>query len=183
MDLNAKFLEAYKALEAELKYDNKTVLEYEVTLKGQNIEKLKCCRIMRNYMAHNDLEFLSASNNQIKFLNDMIADVKKTAQIVKNATKKIALLKESTAIKDIAVVVNKSKYAPIQTSSGIYLVNSDILVSSIVNNEKKVRIPAKLPKYKYISPSVRLSDVETDNVYIVTSDGTIKGKYIGLLIV
>ena len=34
MNLNDKFLTAYKQLEAELKCDEKTVLDYEATLQG-----------------------------------------------------------------------------------------------------------------------------------------------------
>ncbi len=182
MNLNDKFLTAYKQLEAELKCDEKTVLDYEATLQGVVAEQLKSCRIMRNYMAHNDLEFLSASSNQIKFINEQIANIRKTAQLVKNATKKIPLAKENEQLKNIAITVQKYGIAPIQTTKGIYLVNSDIIVSNYVNANKKIVIPTKIPKYQYISPTIRLSEVNNQNqLYIVTDDGTSKGQYIGLL--
>ena len=182
MNLNDKFLAAYKQLEAELKCDEKTVLDYEATLQGVVAEQLKSCRIMRNYMAHNDLEFLNATNNQIKFLNEQIANIRKTAQLVKNATKKIPLAKETELLKNIAVTVQKYGVAPIQTTKGIYLVNSDIIVANYVSTNKKLSIPTKIPKYQYISPTVRLSEVDNQNkIYIVTADGTSKGQYIGLL--
>ena len=68
--VNEKFLDAFRALDTELKDQGSTVLEYENSLKDGSIEKekLKVCRIMRNYMAHNDTTFLTASNEQIKFL-------------------------------------------------------------------------------------------------------------------
>lgn len=182
MNLNDKFLAAYKQLEAELKYDEKTVLDYEGTLQGVTAEQLKSCRIMRNYMAHNDLEFLSASSNQIKFLNEQIANIKKSAQLVKNATKKIPLAKETEQLKNIAVTVQKYGVAPIQTAKGIYLADATVIVSNYVSTNKKISIPTKIPKYHYISPDTRLSEVDTQITYIVTSDGTAKGQYIGLLI-
>ena len=183
MNLNDKFLAAYKQLEAELKCDEKTVLDYEATLQGVVAEQLKSCRIMRNYMAHNDLEFLNATNNQIKFLNEQIANIRKTAQLVKNATKKIPLAKETELLKNIAVTVQKYGVAPIQTTKGIYLVNSDIIVANYVSANKKLSIPTKIPKYQYISPTVRLSEVDNQTkIYIVTDDGTSKGQYIGVLI-
>ena len=183
MNLNDKFLTAYKQLEAELKCDEKTVLDYEATLQGVVAEQLKSCRIMRNYMAHNDLEFLNATNNQIKFLNEQIANIRKTAQLVKNATKKIPLAKETELLKNIAVTVQKYGVAPIQTTKGIYLVNSDIIVANYVSANKKLSIPTKIPKYQYISPTVRLSEVDNQTkIYIVTNDGTSSGQYIGLLI-
>ena len=183
MNLNDKFLTAYKQLEAELKCDEKTVLDYEATLQGVVAEQLKSCRIMRNYMAHNDLEFLNATNNQIKFLNEQIANIRKTAQLVKNATKKIPLTKETELLKNIAVTVQKYGVAPIQTTKGIYLVNSDIIVANYVSANKKLSIPTKIPKYQYISPTVRLSEVDNQTkIYIVTNDGTSSGQYIGLLI-
>ena len=183
MNLNDKFLTAYKQLEAELKCDEKTVLDYEATLQGVVAEQLKSCRIMRNYMAHNDLEFLNATNNKIKFLNEQIANIRKTAQLVKNATKKIPLAKETELLKNIAVTVQKYGVAPIQTTKGIYLVNSDIIVANYVSANKKLSIPTKIPKYQYISPTVRLSEVDNQTkIYIVTDDGTSKGQYIGLLI-
>lgn len=182
LNLNDKFLDVYKQLEAELKYSEKTVLDYEGTLQGNVAEQLKSCRIMRNYMAHNDLEFLSATNAQIKFLNEHIMTIRKSAQLVKNSTKKVALSKESETLKNIAIIVQKYGVAPIQTSKGIYLVDSDIIVSNYVLANKKVAIPTKIPKYKYISQDIRLSEV-TPDIYIVTDDGTSTGKYIGLLII
>lgn len=183
MTINDKFLDAYKQLESELKYSDKTVLDYEGTLQGAVAEKLKSCRIMRNYMAHNDLDFLTATNNQIKFLNEHINLIKKSAQLVKNATKKIPLTKETEQLKNVATTLKKYGIVPVQTKNGIYLVDSMTFVYNFANGNKKLAIPAKLPKYKYISPNERLSEVVAPETYIVTDDGTAKGKYIGMLIV
>lgn len=182
MTTNDKFLAAYKQLEAELKYDEKTVLDYEGTLQSSEAEQMKCCRIMRNYMAHNDLEFLSTSNNQIKFLNEHINLIKKSAKCVKNFMKKLALSKETEQLKNLAVIVQKYGVAPMNTSKGIYLANSDTIVANYVVGNKKVNIPSKLPKYKYISPDIRIADIPLNETFIVTDDGTSKGKYLGILI-
>ena len=100
--VNEKFLDAFRALDTELKDQGSTVLEYENSLKDGSIEKekLKVCRIMRNYMAHNDTTFLTASNEQIKFLEAETEEVLKRAHLVKDEMKRVKTLKATASIKD-----------------------------------------------------------------------------------
>ena len=61
--MNNKFLDAFKNLENELRADNTTVLDYENSLKDSNMqEKLKLCRITRNYLSHQDTKFVVAQS-------------------------------------------------------------------------------------------------------------------------
>lgn len=69
--MNDNFLDTFSVLDSELKLENNTILEFENPLDSNSQEKLKVCRIMRNYMSHNDVTFLSATNEQIKFLNSL----------------------------------------------------------------------------------------------------------------
>ena len=180
MSLNDKFLDSYKALETELRlYENKTVLDYENELTGTFQEKLKSCRIMRNYMSHNDTSFLQASNEQIKFLNDVIIEIRKKAHTVKDEFKKSKLLKPTTSIKEVIQNVNKFGYAVIKSKQGYFIVDSGLLIYNLAKNNKKIEIPKKLPKVKFTAKTVRLQML--DGLYIVTSDGTVNGQYLGII--
>ena len=69
MTPNDRFLEAYKGLETELKANGLVPLDFENKMsEGTDKERLKVCRIMRNYISHNDVNFLCATLDQIKFI-------------------------------------------------------------------------------------------------------------------
>lgn len=179
---NEKFLDAFRALDTELKSDGSTVLDYENSLDTLSQERLKVCRIMRNYMAHNDTIFLSTTNDQIKFLNDQVVEIRKKAHTVKDEMKKVKLIKATAAIKDVIASIDKFPIAPIETKTGIYLVDKDILIHNLAIGNKKIVVPAKLPKYLTIAKDERIENISA-GTYIVTSDGTNNGSYIGILIV
>ena len=118
---NEKFLDAFRALDSELKDQGSTVLEYENSLKDGSVEKekLKVCRIMRNYMSHNDTTFLTASNEQIKFLDNMTEEVLKRAHLVKDEMKRVKTLKATAPIKDIITALDKFPVCPIRPIWGV----------------------------------------------------------------
>lgn len=179
--MNEKFLEAYKALEAELRLDNTTVLDYENTLEGTDQEKLKVCRIMRNYMSHNDTTFIQATNDQIKFINNLILEIRKKSHTVKDEMKRVKTMRYTEPIKNVLTQIVKYPIVPIETKEGlIYLVDKDILLKQLSTNNKKIALPTKLPKYKYVAKTDRMDSISS-GTYIVTEDGTDKGKYVGIL--
>ena len=178
--MNDKFLEAYKQLETELKYENKTVLDYENSLQGTAQEQLKVSRIMRNYMAHNDNTFLTASTAQVKFLNDLATAIRMSSSIVANLMKKIKAIKATETIKNIIPLVDKFKIVPMETTNGIYLIDATLLIQQINAGNKKIVLPKKLPKYKYTAKTTRIEDLD-ETLYIITDTGTSNGKYIALL--
>ena len=181
--MNEKFLEAYKALEVELRLDNITVLDYENSLEGTDQEKLKVCRIMRNYMSHNDTTFIQANNDQIKFINNLILEIRKKSHTVKDEMKRIKTMKYSEPIKNILTQIVKYPIVPIETKDGsIYLVDKDIIIKQLASNNKKIIIPTKIPKYKYLNKTDRMDSIST-GTYIVTNDGTANGTYLGILVI
>lgn len=177
---NEKFLDAFRALDTELKDQGSTVLEYENSLKEGSIEKekLKVCRIMRNYMSHNDTTFLTASNEQIKFLDGMTEEVLKRAHLVKDEMKRVKTLKATTPIKDIIAALDKFPVVPIETKTGIYLVDKDILIHQLAGGAKKIAVPAKLPKYKTTNKMEKIENL-SNGTYIVLD----KNIYIGIIII
>lgn len=177
---NEKFLDAFRALDTELKTDGTTVLDYENTLDSLDQEKLKVCRIMRNYMAHNDTTFLATTTDQIKFLDNQLVQLRKLAHTVKDEMKRVKLVKPTEPIKNIITAIDKYPILPIETKLGIYLVDSSILIHQLSLGNKKIAIPARLPKYKYVSKTDRMDNISS-GIYIVTEDGTPTGNYVGIL--
>lgn len=182
MNLTDKFLDAYKELEAELKYSNQSVLDYENSLNGTTQEQLKVCRIMRNYMSHNDTNFLTPSDAQIKFLNSITLEIRKKAHCVKDEMKKVTPVKETEQLKNMLASIDKYPIVPIATKTGIYLLDKDTFVHLLAKGEKKAVIPARLPKYKYVDKNERIENLSS-GTYIVTSTGKEDGTYAGLLII
>ncbi len=183
MNINEDFLNAYKDLESELRETGLTVLDYENGLKAGNLEKLKVCRIMRNYMSHNDKTFLIASKDQVKFLNELALEIRKTFHTVKDEMKKLRPIPNAkTPIKDVIVAVNKNGYAVMTNKKDLYIVDKDILISELAKGNKKIIFPARLPKYSYTTKTEKISCLHK-GLYIVTSDGTETGKYEGIVII
>ena len=176
---NEKFLDAFRALDAELKDQGTTVLDYENSLTdSSDKEKLKVCRIMRNYMSHNDTVFLSASNEQIKFLEAETEEVLKRAHLVKDEMKRVKTLKATTPIKDVIAALDKFPVVPLETKAGIYLVDKDILIHQLASGAKKMVVPAKLPKYKTTNKMEKIENLAS-GTYVVLD----KNNYIGILII
>lgn len=172
------FLDAYKSLENELRDDGLTVLDFENTMKeGTNKERLKVCRIMRNYMSHNDTNFLTASDKQVSFLEDLIDQIRSKAYCVKDAMKKPKLEKPTITIKNLVILVDKYGIVPIEVKGkGIFLVDKDILIHQMAVGNKKIVIPARLPKYPTLDKMIRMDKVDK-GTYIVLE----KEKYVGVL--
>lgn len=180
--MNNKFLEAYRGLENELRYENKSVLDYENKIKDSNTqEKLKLCRICRNYMAHQDTNFVSASKDMIAFIENLTKEIRLSGDIVKNHVKKAKTAYSTDSIKNIIPLCAKNKVPIVDKKSGqvLYIADADFIVKQLAKNNKKLDLPKKLPKYKYIDKEERIDKLS--GLYIVTSDGTSTGKYIGIL--
>lgn len=177
--MNDNFLDTFSVLDSELKLENNTILEFENSLDSNSQEKLKVCRIMRNYMSHNDVTFLSVTNEQIKFLNSLTLNIRKKSHIVSDEMKRIKPIKSTELIKNIIMQIVKFPIVPIETKLG-NLVDTDILFKQLAKGNKKIEVPARLPKYKTVSKMDRINSIVTNTIYIVLDDKT--SKYIGILI-
>jgi hypothetical protein len=72
----------------------------------------------------------------------------------------------------------KYPIVPLETKTGIYLVDKDILLKQLANGNKKIDIPARLPKYQTISKLERIENI-SNGTYIVLDE---KSNYCGLFI-
>lgn len=173
---NEKFLDAFRVLDAELKADGISVLDFENTLPTKEQDKLKVCRIMRNYMAHNDTTFLTTTTAQVKFLERQTADIRKKSHVVKDEMKRIKPVK-AAPIKDIINILDKNPVAVIETKEGLYLVDKDILIHQLAAGNKKILPPKRLPKYQTVSKMDRVDHIG-GGIYIVMENDVYMGIYI-----
>lgn len=82
-----KFLEAYKKLETILRKTEQynSVFEYESILTDpETVEKLKLCRLMRNYIVHNEngADFVAPTTEMISFIAKQCQEVQKLVKTV-----------------------------------------------------------------------------------------------------
>ena len=131
-------------------------------------------------MSHNDTTFATASSDQTKFLEGLTIDIRRKSHTVKDEMKKIPVLKATAPIKEVIAILAKYPVAVMDTKTGLYLVDKDNLIKQLASGNKKIAIPVKIPKYKYLNKDKRISDIGS-TVYIITSDGTENGKYLGII--
>lgn len=184
-----KFLEAYKELETELKYHisnntNNVVLEYENELSAKSstdAERLKVCRIMRNYMAHNDVKFLTPSLSQIEFLTSLTKQLQRLSKTAKDIAKKIPVQNSKVSIKDLIILLDKHTIVPVEYKDTLYIIDKNIIISQLANGYKKLNFDnIKKPLYYEIIDSYLKADcIDNDTIYVVRDAK--KDKYVGII--
>lgn len=181
--MNDKFLDCYRNLENELRYEGKTVLDYENSLQDEDIkDKLKLCRITRNYLAHHDTKFVTATIDMCKFLDQLAIKVRQSGGIVRDEMKKTKAVTEVEQLKNILPMIAKGRVPVINKQNQcIFILDSDYYISLLAKKATKLELPKKLPKLNYVKKEDRLDGLY--GFYVVTEDGTKSGKYIGTLLI
>lgn len=181
---NKQFLDIYRELETELKATlNTTVLDYESKLSPPELqERLKICRVMRNYLTHAELDFIEVTDKQLTFLEKQTEKIARGKLVAKDKAKKAPLQKEGCTIKATLPILNKFGYAPIQTAKGVVLYSKDDAIYDIANEKKKVEI-RKNHSHTKVPTIAKTTPLETlaPGVYVVTENGKVDGKYVGVL--
>ena len=121
-----KFLEKYKELEGILRNsDSISILQYEETLSPTDMEKLRICRQIRNYVQHHDdgYTFLSATETMCDFLDYLIQSENAKRGIVKDKLYRLAPLSyDDTLASGLERYANaKREWMPVVDGDGIYL--------------------------------------------------------------
>lgn len=181
--MNDKFLEAYRQLDIELKEQGQSVLDYENSLSdGTDKERLKLCRITRNYLSHQDKKFVTCSKEMIKFIEDLTLQIRRKSHTVKDELIRQKTAKHNETLKNILPLISKNPVPITQKDKVIYILTKDEYLTWLAKGMKKVELPKRLPKLNYITKDDKYKDL-SQGIYIVTSDGTIDGKYQGICIV
>lgn len=199
----AKFLEAYKKLETEIRLlnPNDTVYDYENRLLESDpskAEKLKVCRINRNFIQHNtdgDKFVKIVSDRWIDFLEQEANAKHSKNDLVKKHIYKAIAINEKTNINDAIEIVVKSKIdvIPVVDKKNLFLgviTPQQVLIAykKAGNTRRKIlellsikNIEKTVDNYVFAKPTDRYLDYVPKGDVIITSDGTNNGIYVGVL--
>ena len=198
-----KFLEAYKKLETEIRLlnPNDTIYDYENRLSEKDpskAEKLKVCRINRNFIQHNadgDKFVGEVSDKWILFLEQEANAIHARNDLVKKHIYRAETIDEKTTISEAIDIVTKSKIdvIPVIYEKNKFLgvvTPKHILVAYKKSGSVRKKVFDIIPiknvcktkkDYVFTSPTARYLDYMAKTKCIVTSDGTENGTYIGFL--
>lgn len=183
------FLKAYVSLEKVLKEKNMTVLDYEGKLKEKDASKLKICRLCRNFMVHEDSDFIQPSSKQIDFVSNLtfsLSTGEKPASKVMTPVAK-ALTPDSTIGEAILSCKKKSplssgKIAIFSKKGFEGILDGDSLMAAIIGgktigikNETPVKkiLPYLRKDIKSVSKNTALREIK--EISLVTDGITVVG--------
>lgn len=192
-----KFLTAYKELETEIRSadPNDSVYDYENRLEdADKQEKLKLCRITRNYIQHHSDKFAEVSDTMVQFLEKETNLLHSKSDLVKKHIYRAEPITEKTTIKDAILLGATSKidYIPI-VNKGVFLgaiplkaillayKKESTLSKKIIGLISSVSIKKNMTDWEYAKPTDKYLDYVTKQKVIVTDDGTEHGLYVGVL--
>ena len=196
----SKFLNAYKALETEIRAlnPNDSIYDYENRLMESDsakAEKLKVCRINRNFIQHNAdgekfvgqisdkwISFLEQEANAIHSQNDLMKKhiYKAVAITPKTSIKEAIPIVVATKL-DVVPVVENGKFLGVITPKqilGAYMKASGT-TKKVMEYITKKSMDNVTVEYSFAKPTDRYIDYVSKDKVIVTSDGTSEGLYIG----
>ena len=164
--------------------DNMTVYDLENHSTQEMMNKLRVCRVLRNYAQHNAdaEEFLAISDKEVLFLDNVISAMKNTDPKLKDKMKRITCPTVSDPVSSVLGLLLQKKipYCPVTDTDGIlkFVVSEhDICVwlnSGITLKTKLSKVPET--KNNFLTGSTTdsyLDFVEKngDNLMIVVKDG------------
>lgn len=132
------FLQTYKELEALVQQNhNKTIFEYENDLDSTDSKKLQICRILRNYIQHNEdgYDFVAISDDMQKFLESLTIsekakELKNKDMMVKPFSKK--LISESVLSAAKLLISKNLEFLPV--------LNEKKQLTGVVTKENMIRV-------------------------------------------
>lgn len=112
--LVSEFLEKYKSLEMVLRLargNDMTVLKYEDTLDEDDSDKMRICRVVRNFLQHTPKgdSFIQPTAAMVTFIEKQILLVTAAAEKAKDLAYKAPVIKESMSLQEMAKVFAKAK--------------------------------------------------------------------------
>lgn len=190
----SKFLEVYKELEKTLSLMGTDVVNYEnIFTDSSNSNKLRMCRMTRNYLQHNnDQNFVEPTDQMISFLerlnNSLLAKTTTNGKKMVKADKiKIDI---NDRVEDILPVLAKNKVLLVydkNTFKGLYRVNTYLNFSLKNKITKTTKVgtfekPCKAYVAKNAQYDSSLDLLKSNPVVFVTENGKEKGEILGCLI-
>lgn len=191
---NNKFLEKYKELEILLKNRKINYKEFEDSQNEEVKQKLRICRMMRNYISHNDIFFVESTEYQIDFIKNTIENLQLEGDIVKKHLGRInnytcSLYDKCSDVLEIMSkrqIINYPVY--IESRNGnIY----DLKVVSIFDASKSV-LDSKTNRIKdisdkltddiiFVDPLEDYVSLDHSKIIFCTDNGNKNGKLLGFV--
>lgn len=188
MNKNTKYLDTYRRMEAAIKASGKysSVKEYEDSLEDDSERQgeLRICRMMRNYMEHENITFLEASDQMIEFVENLAIEFNE-----ENVPVKKKMIGIRNAIRDTDLIVVAADYMTKKKTSVIPIFNKDDFSVGILTYEnivkyiasgdftkaKKVSAVVSKHKFGFINENVPINQVRQllkghNKVYLILND-------------
>ena len=189
MKKNTQYLEIYRRFEAAVrKQGYGSVKEYEESLTDESLAakqgQIRMCRMIRNYIEHENAAFVEASDRMIAFLEEETTKMDESETPVR---KKMIALKYATRETDLIVVAadfmgkRNAEVIPIfdKNDFAIGVVGQSSIVKYIASGDftkaKKVSAIVEPHKFGFIKEGTPMKQVhqligEHDKVYLVLND-------------
>lgn len=120
--LHTDFVNKYKELEALYKNLGMDVKEVEETSDITFQSHLRFCRLMRNYISHNDDygTFVAITPAMMKFLTDTIKDLNKNTTTAKHLMSRKPIAPENTLFTEAASLIANFNTVVVVDKKGVY---------------------------------------------------------------
>lgn len=190
MNINQAFLEAYRNFESVLRTADMTPRDYEDKMTDpEKAAKLRLCRTIRNYLAHENVSFTDASENMVDFI------VKETAQldeaetpVKKKMFKMTDSIHEDDLISSAVTIMLKKKLTmvPVFNESnyctGVFSFTdlANMIANGNYTKSKKVSMAMSPVRFTMLSETTPMSQVlnyvndKKYGVYMITNTKTKK---------
>lgn len=141
MSKNSKFMDIYRRFESAIKSTGKysSVKEYEESLSENSAKQgqIRMCRMIRNYIEHENASFVEASDSMISFLEKETCELDENEMPVK---KKMLSIKN--AIKETDLIVIASDFMTKKKQPLIPVFNKDDFATGVISYEAIVKMVA-----------------------------------------
>lgn len=120
--MHTDFVNKYKELDALYKNQGLDIKEVEESSSITFQSHLRFCRLMRNYISHNDDygSFVAITPAMMKFLTDTIKELDKDTSKAKHLMSKKPIAVDTTLFSDIAKLIAHFNTVVIVDKAGIY---------------------------------------------------------------
>lgn len=188
-DYKVEYLEKYKKLEELLKQSQcfpDSIFELETSYNNSKEgEKLKLCRLVRNYLQHNTDVFIEPTEEMIKFLDSEIFEIESKFLRIKDQYTRAKAISEDLTFKEAILLLNTKNFLPVVNKDNLVIgtFNDTVIRKSIKNNKLNNKIKTNKDLLDGVLPFVSMNDNIKDiqnGSYIVTLNGNKSEKYKGI---
>lgn len=189
-NIKEEFLTAYRTFEETLRGEDPPLSVYEYSAQfnenDNESKKLQLCRLTRNYLSHQPDDFIAPSNEMISFLNKKTEEIMKKHKMAKDIMTRMTPLTPDVKVSDAASKLGSKKPFLIvcdKDKQVIGLFTRETIRKAVVEKtqNKTIKTAGGLEKpANFAKP-----DAPAESVFsltIVTSDGSSKGTYKGVVI-